>query len=194
MGEQQRNEVILNLPNTLTFLRLVSVPVVVVCLYLPGRWGSFLAALLFGAAFATDFLDGFLARKYQTVTVLGKLLDPVADKILVCVTLIALVSLCPPRVDAWMVMLVIAREIAVTGLRGIAATEGLVIHASALGKYKTVFQAVAVASLSLHYEYFAIDFHEVGVVLFWIALVFTVWSGWAYFSGFRTMFSRGRRA
>ena len=192
MGAKRRNEVILNLPNTLTFLRLLSVPVVVVCLYLPGRWGSFLAAFLFGAAFATDFLDGFFARKYQTVTVLGKLLDPVADKILVSITLIALVSL--DRVPAWMVMFVIAREIAVTGLRGIAAVEGLVIHASSLGKYKTVFQAVAVASLSLHYEYFAIDFHEVGVVLFWIALVFTVWSGCAYFSGFRTVFSPGRRA
>jgi CDP-diacylglycerol--glycerol-3-phosphate 3-phosphatidyltransferase len=190
MGERRRNEVILNLPNALTFLRLLSVPVVVVCLYLPGRLGSFLGALLVGAAFATDFLDGFLARRYQTVTVLGKLLDPVADKILVCVTLIALVSL--GRVPAWMVMLVIAREIAVTGLRGIATTQGLVIQASVLGKYKTVFQAVAVAGLSLHYEYFAIDFHEVGVVLFWIALILTVWSGWAYFKGFRRVFSPGQ--
>ena len=192
MREPRLNEVILNLPNSLTFLRLLSVPVVVICLYLPGRLGSFLAALLVGVAFATDFLDGFLARKYRAVTVLGKLLDPVADKILVCVTLIALVSL--SRVPAWMVMLVIAREIAVTGLRGIAATEGLVIQASLLGKYKTVFQAVAVAGLSLHYEYFTIDFHEVGVVLFWIALVFTLWSGWSYLKGFRRVFSPDQRA
>ena len=192
MREPRLNEVILNLPNSLTFLRLLSVPVVVICLYLPGRLGSFLAALLVGVAFATDFLDGFLARKYRAVTVLGKLLDPVADKILVSVTLIALVSL--SRVPAWMVMLVIAREIAVTGLRGIAATEGLVIQASVLGKYKTVFQAVAVAGLSLHYEYFTIDFHDVGVVLFWIALVFTLWSGWAYLKGFRRVFSPDHRA
>ncbi|MBN1104893.1 MAG: CDP-diacylglycerol--glycerol-3-phosphate 3-phosphatidyltransferase [Deltaproteobacteria bacterium] len=191
MGEPRRHEAILNLPNSLTFLRLLSVPVVVICLYLPGRWGSFLAAFLVGAAFATDFLDGFLARKYQAVTVLGKLLDPLADKILVCVTLIALVSF--GRIPAWMVMFVIAREIAVTGLRGIAAAEGLVIQASVLGKYKTVFQAVAVSSLCLHYEYFTIDFHEVGLVLFWIALMFTVWSGWAYFTGFRRVFSPVRR-
>lgn len=192
MGEPRRNEAILNLPNSLTLLRLLIVPAVVVCLYVPGRWGSFLAALLFGAAFATDFLDGFFARKYNTVTVLGKLLDPVADKILVSVTLIALVSL--HRIDAWMVMLVIAREIAVTGLRGIAALEGLVIQASSLGKYKTVFQAAAVAGLSLHYEYFTIDFHAVGVVLFWIALFFTLWSGWAYFKGLRKIFSPGPQA
>jgi CDP-diacylglycerol--glycerol-3-phosphate 3-phosphatidyltransferase len=191
MVEPRRNEVILNLPNSLTFLRLLSVPLVVVCLYLPGRWGSFMAAFLFGAAFTTDFLDGFFARKYQAVTILGKLLDPVADKILVSVTLIALVSL--GRVPAWMVMLLIAREIAVTGLRGIAAMEGLVIQASALGKYKTVFQAVAVAVLSLHYEYIEIDFHTVGLSLFWIALIFTLWSGWAYFRRFRAVFSPGRR-
>ena len=191
MAEPRRNEVILNLPNSLTFLRLLSVPFVVVCLYFPGRWGSFLAAFLFGAAFTTDFLDGFFARKYQAVTILGKLLDPVADKILVSVTLIALVSL--GRVHAWMVMLLIAREIAVTGLRGIAAMEGLVIQASALGKYKTVFQAVAVAVLSLHYEYFEIDFHTVGLSLFWIALIFTLWSGWDYFRRFRAVFSPGHR-
>ena len=191
MAEPRRNEVILNLPNSLTFLRLLSVPFVVVCLYFPGRWGSFLAAFLFGAAFTTDFLDGFFARKYQAVTILGKLLDPVADKILVSVTLIALVSL--GRVPAWMVMLLIAREIAVTGLRGIAAMEGLVIQASALGKYKTVFQAVAVAVLSLHYEYFEIDFHTVGLSLFWIALIFTLWSGWNYFRRFRAVFSPGHR-
>ena len=87
-----------------------------------------------------------------------------------------------------------AREIAVTGLRGIAALEGLVIQASSLGKYKTIFQAAAVAGLSLHYEYFTIDFHAVGVVLFWIALVFTLWSGWAYFKGLRKIFSPGPQA
>jgi CDP-diacylglycerol--glycerol-3-phosphate 3-phosphatidyltransferase len=107
-----------NLPNYLSILRLALIPAVVICLYFPGRLGSFLASLLFGIAALTDLLDGFYARRYRVVTALGKFLDPLADKILVSVTMIMLLTL--NRIPAWIVMVIIARELAVTGLRSIA--------------------------------------------------------------------------
>ena len=167
------------LPNHLTVLRLLLIPAVVTCLYFPGRTGSFLAALLFGLAAITDLLDGFYARRYRVVTPLGKFLDPLADKLLISVTMIMLITL--DRIPAWVVMLIIARELAVTGLRGIAVMEGHIIEASVLGKYKTIFQSVALICLSLHYQYLQIDFHLVGMVFLWVALVLTLWSGWIYF-------------
>jgi len=170
-----------NLPNTLSILRLALIPAVVICLYFPGRLGSFLAAVLFAAAAFTDLLDGFLARRYQTVTHVGKFLDPLADKLLVSVTMIMLIPL--GRIPAWIVVLIIAREMAVTGLRGIVVVEGKVIEASSLGKYKTIFQLVSIICLCLHYQYFKINFHAVGTVFLWIALVLTLWSGFAYFQG-----------
>jgi CDP-diacylglycerol--glycerol-3-phosphate 3-phosphatidyltransferase len=182
MKEEHQTKIILNLPNTLTLVRLISIPLVILCLSFRGRWGSFLAALFFGMAFITDVLDGYFARRYDAVTVVGKFLDPLVDKILVCVTMIMLIPL--GRIPAWMVMLIVAREMAVTGLRGIAVSQGIVIQASSLGKYKTVFQSTATILLCLHYEYFGVDFHLVGLLFLWVALILTLWSGWAYFSGF----------
>ena len=167
------------LPNYLTVLRLMLIPAVVTCLYFPGKTGSFLAALFFGLAAITDLLDGFYARRYRVVTPLGKFLDPLADKLLVSVTMIMLITV--NRIPAWVVMLIIARELAVTGLRGIAVVEGQIIEASVLGKYKTIFQSVALVCLCLHYQYLQIDFHLVGMVFLWVALVLTLWSGWIYF-------------
>ena len=189
MTTEPPNRALFNLPNSLTLFRLVCIPVVVIFLGFRGRTGSFLAALFFGAAFITDILDGYFARRRGDVTVLGKFLDPLADKILVSVTLIMLIAV--NRIPAWMVMLIIAREIAVTGLRGIAVSEGIVIQASSLGKYKTVFQSVASVCLCLHYPYWGIDFHTAGMVLLWIALVLTLWSAWAYFKGFYRVFLPG---
>ena len=175
-----RNEhQISNLPNTLSIIRLVLTPAVVICLYFPGRLGSFLAALFFGLAAITDLLDGFYARRYKVVTSLGKFLDPLADKLLVSVTMIMLVTL--SRIPAWIVILIITREMAVTGLRGIAVVEGKIVEASSLGKYKTIFQFVALICLSLHYRYIRVDFHAVGMVFLWGALILTMWSGWLYF-------------
>jgi CDP-diacylglycerol--glycerol-3-phosphate 3-phosphatidyltransferase len=168
-----------NLPNTLSIMRLVLIPAVVICLYFPGKLGSFLSAVFFGVAAFTDLLDGFLARRYKTVTYVGKFLDPLADKLLVSVTMIMLVAL--GRIPAWIVILVIAREMAVTGLRGIAIVEGKVIEASSLGKYKTIFQLVSLICLCLHYQYVSVDFHAVGMALLWVALVLTLWSGFSYF-------------
>jgi CDP-diacylglycerol--glycerol-3-phosphate 3-phosphatidyltransferase len=170
---------IINIPNTLSFIRLVLIPAVVICLYADGRFGSFLAAVFFGLAAFTDLLDGFYARRYKTVTPLGKFLDPLADKILVSATMIMLTAL--GRIPAWIVILIIGREIAVTGLRGIAVVEGKVIEASSLGKYKTMFQSLALICLSLHYRYLKLDFHAVGMTFLWAALILTMWSGWVYF-------------
>jgi len=172
-----------NLPNTLSIFRLACIPVVFLCLNFPGRFGSFLAALFIGLAFITDILDGFFARRYGAVTVVGKFLDPLADKILVSVTMIMLIPL--GRIPVWMVIIIIIREIGVTGLRGIAVNEGIVIQARALGKYKTIFQAVALVGLCLNYSYLNINFHVVGMTFLWGALILTLWSGWDYFKRFK---------
>ena len=176
---EKRKDKKTKLPNLLSVLRLIFIPAVVACLYFPGRMGSFLAALFFGLAALTDLLDGFYARRYRMVTPLGKFLDPLADKLLISVTMIMLITL--DRIPAWVVMLIIARELAVTGLRGIAIVEGQIIEVSILGKYKTIFQSVALICLCLHHQYFQIDFHIVGMVFLWVALVLTLWSGWMYF-------------
>ncbi|RPJ20486.1 MAG: CDP-diacylglycerol--glycerol-3-phosphate 3-phosphatidyltransferase, partial [Desulfobacteraceae bacterium] len=177
MDTDSRHRVILNLPNSLSLLRLACLPVIILCLSHEGRLGSFLAALFFGMAFVTDFLDGYFARRYGAVTVVGKLLDPLADKILVIVTMIMLIPI--GRIPAWVVMLIVVRELAVTGLRSIAVAEGVVIQAGSLGKFKTVFHCSATIALCLHYEYLGVDLHTVGMALLWIALGFTVWSGWS---------------
>ncbi len=183
---QQKRAILFNLPNTLTLFRIVCIPLVVICLYFPGRWGSFLAALFFGLAFLTDFLDGYFARKQGNVTALGKFLDPLADKILVSATMIMLIPL--SRIPAWIVLVIVSRELAVTGLRSIAASEGIMIQAEVLGKYKTIFQSSATIALCLHYEYLWIDFHVLGMVLLWIALILTIWSGGDYFRRFKEVF------
>lgn len=181
---------IANLPNALTGFRIACIPLVVLCLQFEGRMAAFLAALFFGLASITDFLDGFLARKYGNVTVFGKFLDPLADKILISLTMIALIPL--DRIPPWIVMLIIAREMAITGLRAIAVSENIVIQASQLGKYKTIFQSVSLVGLCLHYSYLGIDFHFLGMILLYGALILTLWSGWDYFSHFKKLFIRSK--
>ena len=176
-----------DLPNKLTVFRLVCIPLVILFMSFPGKLSSFFAAFFIGMAFITDVLDGYFARKYGAVTALGKFLDPLADKILVTISMIMLIPL--GRIPILIVIIIIAREIAVTGLRSIAVNEGIVIQASKLGKYKTIFQASAVLGLALHYEYFNVDFHIVGMVFLWVALILTLWSGWAYFKQFSKLFS-----
>jgi len=170
------------LPNKLTLLRIACTPVMVVLLCFSGKTSSFLAALLFSLASITDLLDGFLARRRKMVTNFGKHFDPLADKLLVSATLIMLIPL--GRVAAWMVLVIIGREIAVTGLRGIASSEGVILTPTELSKKKTVFQVVAILGLLLHYEYLGIDFHAVGMVFMWLAVVVTLWSGIMYFRKF----------
>jgi CDP-diacylglycerol--glycerol-3-phosphate 3-phosphatidyltransferase len=142
---------------------------------------TFLAAWLFIAAAVTDFFDGFLARRRGLVSNLGKVLDPLADKVLVCSSLIMLCHL--KWIPGWLVCIIIAREMAVTGLRGISA-EKIDVSATKLGKYKTGFQIAAIIPLLFHYPYFGLDLHAIGIVLLWIALIFTLWSGIDYFRKF----------
>ncbi len=196
-----------NLPNILTLLRIAAIPVLVVLLLPPGRPGvsaaqsqmaGFWAAAVFALASITDWLDGYLARRMGIVTVFGKFLDPIADKLIV---MAALVMLLPyGNVSAWMVLVILGREIIITGLRGIASTEGIVIAASELGKFKTIFQIVAILGLLLHYDYhwfFSVDspylyvnMHHVGVFYLWIATIITIWSGVDYLVKFMRVIAK----
>jgi CDP-diacylglycerol--glycerol-3-phosphate 3-phosphatidyltransferase len=174
---------IFNLANNLTLFRIIIVPIlIVILLYSDREVSSLFAAALFAIAALTDWLDGYIARKKNIITSFGKFLDPLADKILVSITLIMLLSL--DRVPAWIVAVIIAREVAVTGLRIAIAREGIIIEASKLAKYKTAFQLLATESLLIHYTYFDISFQFVGMALLWCALVITVWSGLVYFIKF----------
>ncbi|HET6570250.1 MAG TPA: CDP-diacylglycerol--glycerol-3-phosphate 3-phosphatidyltransferase [Solirubrobacterales bacterium] len=177
----------LNLANTLTMLRILAVPVVVVALLGETPNGDALAAAVFALAAATDGLDGYFARSRGAITTFGKLMDPLADKLLITAALVSLVSL--DRLQAWVAMVIIAREIAVTGLRGIAAERGVVIAASWMGKVKTVLQIAAVIAL------IAADPAPVWVdVLVYLAVAATVISGADYFLGLRRRLEEEREA
>jgi CDP-diacylglycerol--glycerol-3-phosphate 3-phosphatidyltransferase len=173
---------IFNLPNSLTLFRVACIPVLIILLFFPHKTTSFLAALVFGLASISDLLDGFLARRQQLVTTFGKFLDPLADKLVVSAALIMLIPL--GRAPAWMVVVIVGRELAITGLRSMAVSEGKVISADELGKKKMVFQIVAILGLLLHYEYFGINFHAVGMFFLWLAVALTLWSGFNYFRKF----------
>ena len=175
----------MNLPNLLTFMRILAVPAIVALLYFPARGTCLAAALLFAAAAFTDFLDGHLARKWNQVTALGKLMDPLADKLLTSSTLIMLASLTAdnnggPWVPAWVVIVITAREFLITGIRSVAAERGLVMAADIFGKLKTVVQIAALIPLTLHYPWFGLDPGPLGEILLYIALLLTVFSGGNY--------------
>ncbi|MDR1978211.1 MAG: CDP-diacylglycerol--glycerol-3-phosphate 3-phosphatidyltransferase [Synergistaceae bacterium] len=176
---------VLNLPNTLSLVRVFLAPLVLLFLslristpvpYVPDMgggsptWGDFLAGGVFIVAAITDSLDGYIARKHKLVTTLGKFIDPLADKVLVIAAMVALVEL--QRVPAWMVVVIITREFVVTGLRLVASAEGVVIAASRGGKIKTVFQIIAISLLILKLPG--------GMWLMWVAMFLTVWSGMEY--------------
>jgi CDP-diacylglycerol--glycerol-3-phosphate 3-phosphatidyltransferase len=170
----------LNLPNLFTILRILLVPVIVVALLKETPNGDAIAAVVFAVAAFTDGLDGYIARSRRSVTTFGKLMDPLADKLLIIAPLIVLVSL--DRIAAWVAMVIIAREFAVTFLRLIAVEEGVVIAASPLGKVKTVLQVAAVFAL--------IAFPSTPATveaLVYVAVAATVISGADYFFGLRRM-------
>jgi CDP-diacylglycerol--glycerol-3-phosphate 3-phosphatidyltransferase len=151
-------------------------------LFFPHKTTSFFAALVFALASISDLLDGFVARRHQLVTTFGQFLDPLADKLIVSAALIMLIPL--GRVPAWMVVVIIGRELAIMGLRSVAGSEGKVITADHLGKQKMVLQTVAILGLLLHYEYYGVNFHAVGMVFLWLAVIITLWSGFNYFRNF----------
>jgi len=177
--EKLNHEQILSLPNGVTILRILAIPLILVLLSYMGRGYQFFTALLFLGAAVTDTFDGYLARRRGMETTLGKFLDPLADKLLIVTTLIALI---PAReIPAWMVIVIVGREIAITGLRGIAVTQDIIISASNLGKYKTVFEMTSIFFLILNGRYFSVSFHPIGMVFLWVALVVAVISGVDYF-------------
>ena len=169
----------LTLPNQLTIARILLVPVIIAVLSWGERWSCLVAGILFAIAGITDLIDGYLARKDNQVTSLGKFLDPLADKVLVSSVLIMLVQL--GWVSAWVAIIIICRDIMVTGLRAIASEEGIVIAADKYGKLKTVLQLFALEPLILHYSWFDIPLHSLGIFLLYIALALTVFSGCNYF-------------
>jgi CDP-diacylglycerol---glycerol-3-phosphate 3-phosphatidyltransferase len=177
----------LNVPNVLTLLRIVAVPVLVVVLLGAFPGGDAVAAAVFALAAISDGLDGYIARSRGSVTTFGKLMDPLADKLLIVAALVSLVSL--DRLAAWVAMVIISREIAVTGLRTLAAERGVVISASWLGKVKTALQIAAVFALIV------VNPAPVWVdVLVYAAVAMTVISGVDYFFGLRAMIDEQRHA
>jgi CDP-diacylglycerol---glycerol-3-phosphate 3-phosphatidyltransferase len=177
----------LNLPNMLTVLRIMLVPVLVVALLGNTREGDVLAAIVFALASLTDFVDGYLARSRQTVTTFGKLMDPLADKLLIVAALVALVSL--NRVEAWVAMVIITRELAVTVLRLGATQAGVVMAASMFGKVKTCVQIAAIlAVIAVHSQPLWVS------LLLYTAVLVTVLSGLDYFFGLRRRMQQRERA
>lgn len=182
----------MNLANRITLARIFLVPVVMFFLLVRYNIGTFsigsltmtynelIAALVFILAASTDGLDGYIARKKKIVTNLGKFLDPLADKLLISAALISLVEM--QRLEAWIAIVIISREFAVTGLRLVAAAEGQVIAASALGKLKTWVQIVAITAVMINnfpFEFFGIPFDEVAT---WAMVIITIYSGYDYFA------------
>jgi CDP-diacylglycerol--glycerol-3-phosphate 3-phosphatidyltransferase len=173
---------ILSLPNGLTIVRILAIPIILILLFSTGRTYQIITAILFLLVAVTDTLDGYIARRRGMVTTLGKFLDPLADKLLIVTALIALI---PARgIPFWMVIVIVGREIAVTGLRGIAASQGIIISASTLGKYKNVFEVASIFLLILNGHYFGLKVHPVGMGLLWVALIFAVYSCIDYFHKF----------
>ncbi|MDD4238274.1 MAG: CDP-diacylglycerol--glycerol-3-phosphate 3-phosphatidyltransferase [Desulfotomaculaceae bacterium] len=173
----------MNLPNSLTVARLIMIPLFLVVASMKGLYADYIAAGIFVIAAITDGLDGYLARKKNQITQLGQFLDPVADKILVTAALIILVEM--GRLPGWLAIIIVSREIAVTGLRAIAVAQGMVIVPSRLGKIKTVAQIVAIVALLLdNFPFSLINFPFTPIALTF-AIVLTVWSGLDYFLAFR---------
>jgi CDP-diacylglycerol--glycerol-3-phosphate 3-phosphatidyltransferase len=181
----------MNIPNRITISRILLIPIFMIIMLVDFNWGNmtlfgadmpvshFIGGLIFIIASLTDWVDGYYARKYNLVTTFGKFLDPLADKLLVSAALIILVEL--GFAASWIVIIIISREFAVTGLRLVLAGEGEVVAAGSLGKIKTTAQILAIAALLLHNTIFTLVNIPFGEIMLYIALIFTVWSGWDYF-------------
>ena len=181
MGKMSYQQ-IMSLPNGVTVIRILAIPVILLLLFTIGRTFQIITAIVFLLVALTDMLDGYFARRRKMVTTLGKFLDPLADKLLIVTALIALIS--ARGVPLWMVIVIVGREIAVTGLRGIAMSEGIVISSSMMGKYKTAFEMTSIFFLILDGPFLSINFHLIGVILLWVALFLAIFSGFDYFRKF----------
>ncbi len=172
----------MNLPIGLTLTRIVAVPLLIVFLISSSRVHAVIAAGIFILAALTDWADGMLARRRNQVTTLGTLLDPIADKLLVAAALVSLLQI--DKVAAWVVVVIIGRELAVTGLRAVAAHVGVIVPASRLAKWKTVSQYVAITMLIIEKGVGSPAFHVAATAVLWIALGLTVFSAADYFYRF----------
>lgn len=168
----------MNLANKLTLLRIAFIPVFLIVLALKIQYGVYIAAGVFIIAALTDKLDGYIARSRNQITTFGKFMDPLADKLLVTAALISLIEL--GRIPSWVVIIIIAREFSVTGLRGVAAAEGIIIAASNWGKLKTTIQIIAITACLIDFPYY--------IVLVWAAAAITIISGIDYFYKNRKVF------
>ena len=173
----------MNIPNMLSVLRIVLIPFFIFLL-LPAGPGTVCVwpFVVFSVASITDFLDGYIARSTNQITKLGKLLDPIADKILTSAALIFLVQL--QRVAAWIVIVIIAREFAITGIRAMASAEGFIMPADRMGKYKMGAQITAVLMLLLDNRLWIFNWHTLGTLSIWVAMVLSVVSGFQYIRRF----------
>jgi CDP-diacylglycerol---glycerol-3-phosphate 3-phosphatidyltransferase len=186
-GKGAEREVFWNLPNAITVGRIAMVPVMLLVPFMLSKPGSQVMAACFIFAALSDIVDGWLARRGdgELVTRMGKLLDPLADKLLVTTAFIMLLAV--GRIPEWgapMVVIIIGRELAVTGLRGMASNDGHAVGASWQGKLKALVQNFAVAALLFHYETFGLPGHELGMITLAVASLLTLWSGWVYFSDY----------
>ncbi len=184
---------LLGIANYLTYARIAMVPVVVLVMSFihdaqVGRVGvnvflSWTAAIVFTLAQLSDVVDGHYARKYGIVSSFGKFVDPLADKLMAMSVLIMLVEM--NRIAAWIVVLLIAREVTITALRGVAASEGIEIAASDWGKKKTIVQSIAIAALMIHYPFWGMNPHQIGMFVTGITMIFSIGSGvhyaWMFF-------------
>ncbi|SDI95240.1 CDP-diacylglycerol--glycerol-3-phosphate 3-phosphatidyltransferase [Natribacillus halophilus] len=181
----------MNLPNQITLIRIGFIPIFMLIFLYPFQWGSLdilgtevpvnhaVAGMVFAVAAGTDWLDGAIARNRNLISNFGKFLDPLADKLLVTAALLSLIEL--DLLPAWMAVIILSREFAVTGMRLVAAADGAVIAASPLGKWKTVFQMLAIFFLIVHNAPFTGFGWPIAMILMWVAVILTVISGIDYF-------------
>lgn len=179
---ERRNN--MNLPNKLTMLRIILIPVFIIVL-MTGHY--YISAIIFILASSTDALDGYIARKYNLVTNFGKIMDPLADKMLVLSALVCLVEL--GDIAGWMVIVILAREFTITGLRTVAAAQGIVIAAGWSGKFKTVLQMIAVPALLLQNWPFSLIGFPFAEIMLWASVIMTIISGIEYVIKNKSVFS-----
>lgn len=194
--ERFRREV-LNLPNMITIGRLFLIPPVLWWMDTSDPRLCVLSALLFMLAAGLDIIDGWLARRSGLVTVFGKFVDPLADKVMVAAVLVYLAAL--GRMPAWLVVILLTREFYINGLRSLASSEGMVIAANAGGKAKTAFQMTGICFLLIHYRYRMpgfddmIDFHRMGMIMVTLSVVLSLWSAVHYTLGFRAALAQQKQ-
>jgi CDP-diacylglycerol--glycerol-3-phosphate 3-phosphatidyltransferase len=167
----------MNLPNKLTILRILLVPVFIACFYIPASYKDLIAAAIFSLAYVTDILDGSIARKRNIITNFGKLMDPIADKLLTCSAFVMLVSF--GMLSPIAAIIVIGREFLISGFRLVAAGSGNVIAASWLGKTKTISQCAAIV-LILVWPSLGLMSFRLDLIVLWLSVLFTIWSGADY--------------